>query len=138
MNKTTWCVLTALMLLTGCAAGPRLQGTSWGDKRAYTAYLGAKPLFAVVTDGSPGSYGVRNTILIGTTYSGQIMDPKRSKTLEFRSTSAGKTLRLDGRHYEFADGRLFLVSVKSGPSLRQTDLRSRRKNSNPSPRQTKG
>lgn len=115
MNKTTWCLLAALMLSTGCAVGPGVKGTSWGDKPVCTAYLGAKPLFAVVTDGSLGQYGVRNFAFVVATYDGQIVAPKSGTTTEFRSTSAGKTLRLDGRHYRFANGRLFLVSVKSGP-----------------------
>jgi hypothetical protein len=86
-----------------------------GDKPVYTAYLGDRPLFAIVTDGSTGPYGVRNTVLIGATYYGQIMDPKSGKTIEFRSTSNGKTLRLGGRRYHVAEGRLFLVSIKTDP-----------------------
>jgi len=115
MNKTTWCLLAALMLSAGCAVGPGVKGTSLGDKRVCTAYLGAKPLFAIVTDGSLGQYGVRNFAFIVATYEGQITDPKSGATTEFRSTSGGKTLRLDGRHYEFTDGRVFLVSVKGDP-----------------------
>jgi hypothetical protein len=115
MKKATWCLLATLMLWAGCAVGPRLQGTSLGDKPVYTAYLGDRPLFAIVTDGATGSYGVKNTILIGATYSGQIVDRKSGKTIEFRSASGGRTLRLDGRHYDFVDGRLLLVSVKTDP-----------------------
>jgi hypothetical protein len=115
MNKTTWCVLTTLMLLTGCAAGPRPQTAQFGDKQVYTAYLGEKPLFSIVTDGSSGRHGVTNTIFIGATYKGQIIDPKSGKTMEFRATSNGKMLDLGGQRYNLAEGQLFLVSVRTDP-----------------------
>jgi hypothetical protein len=78
-------------------------------------YLGDKPLFCVVTDGSVRSSSVRNFMLAVATYDGQIMDPKSGKIIEFRATSGGKTLRLGQRHYDLAEGCLFLVSVTSDP-----------------------
>jgi hypothetical protein len=116
MNKTTWCWLATLTLLAGCAVGPRPQTAQFGDKQGYTAYWGEKPLFSILTDGDTRMGGVKNTAFIGATYDGQIIDPKSSKTMEFRhSTSNAKILRLGGHRYNFAEGRLFLVSVKSDP-----------------------
>lgn len=125
MKKATWCLLATLTLAAGCAVGPRLEPTSLGDKPAFTAYLGDKPLFAIVTDGSTGphGYGVINTAFVVATYDGQITDPRGGKTVEFRSTSGGRNLRLGDRHYDFAEGRLFLVSVRTDPfRVRQLDV----------------
>ncbi len=115
MKKATWCLLAALMLSAGCVVAPGIRGTSLDNKPVYTAYLKDKPLFALVTDGSSGSYGVSNAPFFGATYKGRIKNPKSGKTMEFRGTSGGKTLRLDGHSYDLAEGRLFLVSIKSDP-----------------------
>ncbi len=115
MKKAIWCWLVTLTFLAGCKVGSRLQVASLDDKPVYLAYLEEKPFFTIVTDGSTHRHVVRNTVLIGALYEGQIFDPKSRKTIEFRSTSGGRTLRLGGRHYELAEGRLFLVSVKGDP-----------------------
>lgn len=114
MKRLTWCLLTTGMLLGGCAA-PGVRGTSLGDKPVLAASLGDRPLFAVVTDGSPGSYGVRDFLFVTATYDGQIIDRQSGKVMEFHATSGGKTLRLGERHYDLAEGRLFLVSVATDP-----------------------
>jgi hypothetical protein len=115
MKKATWCWLAVLMLLAGCMVGARLQVASLGDKPIYRAELEEKPFFTIVTDGSMHRHVVRNAVLVGATYEGQIFDPQSRETIEFHSTSGGRTLRLGGRHYQLAEGRLFLVSVKGDP-----------------------
>lgn len=115
MKKATWCWLVTLMLSAGCTVDSRLQVVSLNDKPVYRAYLEEEPFFTIVTDGSTHRHVVRNTVLIGALYEGQIVDPKSRQTIEFRSTSGGRALRLGGRHYELAEGRLFLVSVKGDP-----------------------
>ncbi len=117
MNKMAWCGLAVLMLMAGCAGTPGVETTSLGDRPVLIARLAEKPLFVIVTDGAPGphGFGVRNFAFIAATYDGQVRDPKSGKTLELRATSGGKTLRLGGRHYDLAEGRLFLVSVTTDP-----------------------
>ena len=116
MKKATGCLLTTLMLSAGCAVGPQIQGTSLGEKTVYTAYLEDRPLFALVTDSPSGGYGVSNAMFICATYRGEIKDNNTgNRAIEYRSSSGGRNLRLGERHYDFTEGRLFLVSVKSAP-----------------------
>jgi hypothetical protein len=116
MKKATWCWLAVLVFSAGCAVGPRLERSASDDRPVYTAYLKDKPLFAVVADSPSGSYGVTNAMFINATYLGEIRDNNTgTRVIEYRSSSGGRNLRLGERHYDFTEGRLFLVSVKSDP-----------------------
>jgi hypothetical protein len=116
MKKATWYCLVGLTFLAGCAVDARPGLVQVGDKPAYTAYLGARPLFSIVTDGAVQPGCVTNTIFLVATYEGQILDAKRGIATEFRySTASGRTLRLGGNRYDLTEGCVFLVSVKTNP-----------------------
>ncbi len=116
MKKATWYWLAGLPFLAGCAIDPHPGLVQIGDKPAYTAYLGDRPVFSIVTDGTVRPSSVTNTIVLGATYDGQILDAKRGLATKFRyATADGRTLCLGGNRYDLREGCVFLVSVKTNP-----------------------